>query len=32
VRLERVVTLRPEEHALLVEDARLAQRLALPEE
>jgi hypothetical protein len=32
VRLERVVTLKREEHALLVEDARLARRLALPED
>jgi hypothetical protein len=32
VRLERVVTLTAEEHAMLVEDARLALRLALPEE
>jgi len=28
VRLERVVTLSPEEHAMLVEDARIAARLA----
>jgi hypothetical protein len=32
VRLERVVTLRHEEHALLVEDARLAARLGAAED